>query len=289
MDAGKIQILLECLDEGSMMKAAEKLGYTPSGLTHMMDALERELGVQIIERGRYGIRLTESGEKLLPLMKDFAGAEQKLKCASRSLSQANSGIIRIGSYNSMARNWLPQIIGSFKDEYPDSQIEVVVLTRDSCYEALTSGQVDLLFACENEQYDYFFRPMKKDYYMAVLPKGIYSSENRKFKIKDFEKFPFIMPSYGKDKDVGNALKDNNVNPRQLSMYSDNAVIISMVSAGVGATILSEMVLRGYVVNADVLPLEPEVYRVIGLVYKSLDELTPAEKKFVEHVIKCAPT
>ena len=286
MDAGKVQILLDCLEEGSMMKAAEKLGYTPSGLTHMMDALERELGVQIIERGRYGIRLTAAGKELLPLLQNFAGAEQELLRASHRISLANSGLIRIGSYPSMARNWLPQIVGSFQEKHPDCRIEIVVHTREGCYDALKSGQVDLLFACQNEQYDYRFQPMKKDYYMAVLPKGSYKSDDGYFRIKDFEKFPFLMPSYGKDKDVGLALKNNGVEPRQLSVYSDNAVILSMVNGGMGATIMSEMVLRGLMVNADVLPLEPEVFRVIGLVYKCAAELTPAEKLFIEHVKDC---
>ena len=286
MDAGKVQILLDCLEEGSMMKAAEKLGYTPSGLTHMMDALERELGVQIIERGRYGIRLTAAGQELLPLLENFARAEQELLRSSHRISQVNSGLIRIGSYPSMARNWLPQIVSSFQEKHPDCRIEIVVHTREGCYDALKSGQVDLLFACQNEQYDYHFQPMKKDYYMAVLPKGSYKSEDGSFKIRDFENFPFLMPSYGRDKDVGLALKNNGVEPRQLSVYSDNAVIISMVNGGMGATILSEMVLRGLVVNADVLPLEPEVFRVIGLVYKCAGELTPAEKLFIEHVKGC---
>ena len=283
MDAGKVHILLDCLEEGSMMKAAEKLGYTPSGLTHMMDALERELGVQIIERGRYGIRLTEAGKELLPLLERFTQTEQEILRSARRINQANSGVIRIGSYPSMARNWLPQIISSFQEQHPDFRIEIVVHTREGCYDALKSGQVDLLFACQNEEYDYRFLPMKKDDYMAVLPKGSYQSEDGYFKIHEFEKFPFLMPSYGRDKDVGLALKQNGVEPRQLDVYSDNAVIISMVNAGMGATALAEMVLRGLVVNAEVLPIVPKVFRVIGLVYKSDAELTPAEKLFIEHV------
>lgn len=283
MDAGKVQILLDCLNEGSMMKAAERLGYTASGLTHMMDALERELDVQIIERGRFGIRLTAAGQELLPLLERFVDTQQDLLQASHRISQANSGLIRIGSYPSIARNWLPQIISSFQEKYPAFRIEIVVRSREGCYNALKTGQVDLLFACQNEHYDYHFQPMKHDYYMAVVPKGTYHSDSGFFHIKDFERFPFLMPSFGKDKNVVMALQDNGVEPRQLSVYSDNAVIISMVNGGMGATILTELVLRGLVVQSDVFPLQPAAYRVIGLVYKRASDLTPAEKLFIEHV------
>lgn len=288
MDAAKIRVLLECLETGSMMRAADKLGYTPSGLTHMMDALERELGVEIIERGRYGIRLTRAGERLLPLLQEFTEAEHRLLMASRRLGQEESEVIRIGSYPSMARNWLPQIVQSFKEQYPNSQPEIVVLNRPRSYEALKSGQVDMLFACQNEKYDFIFEPLKKDYYKAVLPKGSYTARDGCFDMKDFETRPFIMPSYGRDQDVAQALEEHDVHPKQMAAYADNPVIVGMVAGGMGVSMMSEMILRGFETEVDILPIRQEVYRVIGIVYQSMESLTAAEKCFLAHVKRQRP-
>ena len=66
MDAKKLEILMTAVDLGSFSKASEVVGYTQSGLTHLVDSLEREIGFPLIRRSYSGIALTEAGENLLP-------------------------------------------------------------------------------------------------------------------------------------------------------------------------------------------------------------------------------
>ena len=61
MDAKKLEILMTAADLGSFTKASEVVGYTQSGLTHMMDSLEREIGFPLLQRNHSGIQLTEQG------------------------------------------------------------------------------------------------------------------------------------------------------------------------------------------------------------------------------------
>ena len=63
MESKKLEALLMAVDLGSFTKAAEVMGYTQSGLTHMMNSLEREVGFTLLERGRGGVRLTKDGER----------------------------------------------------------------------------------------------------------------------------------------------------------------------------------------------------------------------------------
>lgn len=62
MDAKKVEILLEAVENGSMMGIAGQNGYTPSGLSHLLRRLEAELGVQLVERTNRGIALSENGQ-----------------------------------------------------------------------------------------------------------------------------------------------------------------------------------------------------------------------------------
>lgn len=64
MESKKLEALLMAVDLGSFTKAAEVLGYTQSGLTHMMNSLEKEVGFTLLERRRSGVRLTEEGERI---------------------------------------------------------------------------------------------------------------------------------------------------------------------------------------------------------------------------------
>ena len=62
MDINKVKVLIYAVDNGSLLTAATKLGYTQAGLTHMMNSLESELGVVLLHRGKFGVRLTEEGD-----------------------------------------------------------------------------------------------------------------------------------------------------------------------------------------------------------------------------------
>ena len=78
MDAKKLEILMTAVDLGSFSKASEVVGYTQSGLTHLVDSLEREIGFPLIRRSYSGIALTEAGENLLPDIRQFLQANATL-------------------------------------------------------------------------------------------------------------------------------------------------------------------------------------------------------------------
>ena len=56
---------------GSLKKVAAELGYTQSGVSHMISGLEQELGVPLLVRSKGGVTLTQAGERLMPLVTDM--------------------------------------------------------------------------------------------------------------------------------------------------------------------------------------------------------------------------
>ena len=89
MESKKLEALLMAVDLGSFTKAAEVLGYTQSGLTHMMNSLEKEVGFTLLERGRSGVRLTEEGERIAPAVREFLQANARLDRAGRLLAHGD--------------------------------------------------------------------------------------------------------------------------------------------------------------------------------------------------------
>lgn len=61
MDTKKLAALAAAVRLGSFTRAAEELGYTQSGLTHMMNSLEKDVGFPVLVRSRSGVRLTPAG------------------------------------------------------------------------------------------------------------------------------------------------------------------------------------------------------------------------------------
>ena len=79
MDSKKFEILMTAIDLGSFSKASEVVGYTQSGLTHMVDSLERDIGLTLVRRDHNGITLTKEGETLIPSIREFLRANAKLE------------------------------------------------------------------------------------------------------------------------------------------------------------------------------------------------------------------
>ena len=78
MDTFKIKAMLAAVRLGSLSKAAEEFNYTPSAFSHILTSLESELGVSLFVRSSSGVKLTEAGERLLPVFYAMEECEEKL-------------------------------------------------------------------------------------------------------------------------------------------------------------------------------------------------------------------
>ena len=79
METKKWAAMLTAAELGSFTRAAQKLGVTQSGLTHMMNALEKETGFPLLVRDRSGVRLTAAGERLLPAVREVIQSAARLE------------------------------------------------------------------------------------------------------------------------------------------------------------------------------------------------------------------
>ncbi len=122
MDVNKVKVLIQAVENGSLLATATKLGYTQAGLSHMMKSLESELGITLLQRGKFGIKLTDEGKRLMPLFKELAVID-KLE-TSRADLRAKASIIRVAAIASVIRTWLPDVMVSFNGSIGDIFFEI---------------------------------------------------------------------------------------------------------------------------------------------------------------------
>ena len=285
VDIKKLNILLSILETGSLLRSAEDLGYTASGLTYMMNAFEEDLGLKIIERGRFGVRLTPEGEQIMPLLRECSRCEENLRHRIRVINDHKSDVLRIGAYDSIARNWLPPLLNAFQGVTGPVGVEMFASNPFSLYEALEKSFVDLLFVGSVEKYPHKFTPLFDDHFKAVLPPDFDNKRRSYFPIQEFEGMPFLMPSFGIDFHVQGMLEKHGVSPAVLATKADDPVIISMVSNGMGASILSDLVLAGQKYNVQIKPLRPDEHRTLGIATRVQGSLPPLAKQFASFVKK----
>ena len=108
MNIQKYLALVKAVEYGSFTEAAAALHYTQSGISRMIGDLETEWGVSLLERGRGGVRLTSDGLKLLPQLQRICNEHEILLLQVDDLHDMQSGLIRIGTFSSVATHWLPK-------------------------------------------------------------------------------------------------------------------------------------------------------------------------------------
>ena len=281
MDSSKFFALLKAVEYGSLTRAAEELGYTQAGLTHMMNRLEKEIGITLLQRSKSGVALTSDGETLLPVIKNFTEQGLELEKAIKSIKENSDTVIRIASYASITNHWLPIIISNFRKDFPNVHFEINVGNLDEICHLVSNSEIDLGFTSKQDILHGDWIHLQNDRLMAVLPPD-FRTEGDTVPVSIFNNKQFFMPTYGFDYDIMKTLKCNNVSPTINRTSLDDATIVSMVSHGLGYTILPELVLKGMGGSFIAKPIEPYSYRELGILIKSKNTLSPTAHKFINY-------
>ena len=281
MDTKKYEAMVTAVNEGSFTRAAKRLGSTQSGLTHMMNALESEVGFRMLERGYFGIRLTPDGERIMPLVERFLAAAGQLEDEIRSINERANETVAIGAYASIATQWLPFILDRFRRECPGVQITVHDDRRPQLYAGVLGGRYDLAFTSEPKGEAVTWTPLHEDALVALLPKTAYDVQYSKYAVENFEGVQFLMPAFGNDADIVALLEQHNVHPVIQPTSTSNQALISMVAHGLGVSILSELTIRGYEQSIIALPLSPSYARTLGVITPKNTIVKPAVAQFIE--------
>ena len=282
MESKKLEALLMAVDLGSFTKAAEVLGYTQSGLTHMMNSLEKEVGFTLLERGRSGVRLTEEGERIAPAVREFLQANARLDSVIEQVASSRTEIIRFSAYASIAMHWLPGIIQRFREECPDVDVDIRMADHvDVPYELLAQGKMDAILVSPQDEGQYEWVHLADDPMFAVLPKDFDTQGMTAFPLAAFEARDFIMPSQGFDKDIMRIFNRIGVKPHILPTWVDDPTVISMVSHGLGVSMMTELTVRGRTDGVKLLPVEPASSRELGLAVRSLDAASDGLRHFID--------
>ena len=245
MEAKKLEILMTAVDLGSFSKASEVVGYTQSGLTHLVNSLEREIGFPLIIRSHNGISLTEQGKELVPAIRQFLQANANLENQIQTITRQQTETIRIAAYASMAMFWMPEILYRFRRICPKVDVDLRMVDNAlEPFELLQEGKTDVIFASRQSYRNCEWIPLYYELLYAILPKDYPLNGRKEFPLKEFEGQDFLMP-YGRfDIDVHAAFDRAGVKAKEQAVYVDDETVIRMVGKGLGISMMSEFMIRG---------------------------------------------
>lgn len=283
MSNPKYEALLRTVELGSLTKAAESLGYTQSGISHMLNALEKEWRLQLLIRDRSGIRLTSEGMQLLPYIRSVCNAERELGEETRRLHGLQAGLIRIGMFTSVAVHWLPTLIKTFHAEYPNIEFKLLHGDYDQIEDWIEEGLADCGFLRLPARSGLDVRYLKQDRLLIILPEDHPLAESDSFPVERLAEEPFILLDEGTTNEITDLFELHRIQPKVRFSAKDDYAIISMVESGLGISILPELLLHRTPYRVIRKELSIPAFRKLGIAMKTGKLPSPALSRFLEHL------
>ena len=143
MDTEKCKALLCTIETGSLSAAAEKLGYTPSGISRMMAALEADAGFPLLVRSRSGVTPTGECARLMPLFRALCNYGDQFEQSTSEIRGLETGVVTVGVSSGGYYRWLFQVISDFCRIYPKIEVRVLDGISSELTVAMDEHRADL--------------------------------------------------------------------------------------------------------------------------------------------------
>ncbi len=279
----KYLAFVRTVEKGSFTKAAEDLHYAQSSVSKMIADLEAEWDMILLERSKSGVCLTSAGEQLLPYLRKAICGYNELEGQILRMKGLETGIVRIGTFSSVAINWLPHVFSKLQRDYPGIEYEMLLGDYDEVEHWIDEGRVDCGFLRLPTAGEFDTISLTQDEYKVILPIGHPLAKKEVISMTDLEGQPFLLLEHGGKTEVSDLLNTSHVTPDIKFTTWEDFAIMSMVEKGLGIGILPDLILRRIPYRIEVRPLAVPYYRTIGLAMKNRKHLTSAVRKFMEYL------
>ena len=261
---------LKTIETGSITQAAAELGYTQSAVSRMIADLEEQWDVPLLTRNRSGIEISSEGTQLLPILQSIVKGQEELSFAVGELHGLQSGLIRVGAFTSMATGWMPLMIKSFHEKYPNIRFQIFNGEYNQIATWLRRGQIDcgfLALPCAKE-----FDPLRD---AECFPVSRLSDED------------FISLKEEQDYEINLFLEHLRQSPRIKFEVSSDFAILAMVECGLGISVVHDLILHPNRHGIIKKPLDEPYYRDIAIATSAAAQPSTITRMFCEHALEWA--
>lgn len=280
MDTEKCRALFEILKCGSFSAAADKMGYTPSGLSRMMSAMEEDAGFPLLIRNREGVRPTKECELMTPVYREFIAVDEKYRQTKSDVLGTQTGTVVVGTAYSIYYKWLSAVIADFKKEYPNIEVKVNDDRSTNLYRMIASQEIDFCIVSKRDG-DVSWHHLFYDPLVAIVSAESEWASRKSFPIKSFETETYIETFRGQDTDSARMFRKNQINPNTRFETDDIYASYRMVEAGLGVSLSNYIESKewGEWKSVNLIGLDPPQVVEIGIVTPTDTFISPAAKRF----------
>lgn len=278
MTLAQARALVAVAEARSFSEAALELGVSQAAVSSSIRELERDLGVRLLERGRFGARATAVGTSVVDQARAMVQAERTARQIAAQARGRVEGTVRVGVFHSVASYVLPAVIGELAHRYPGVRVEMVEPRDDTgepVLEALAASvrrrQCEATFlqlptggaAAELDEL-LVWELFEDDYVAMVSPAYRAAHADRAFRMRDLLHAPLIAnPDLPCGQRLLAHLRATVGSPANVLSVRDDVAITQMVEGGLGIGVLPRLSARSADATVELHPIEPRLTRTIA--------------------------
>ncbi|MGO3688840.1 LysR family transcriptional regulator [Psychroflexus sp. S27] len=280
MTIQQIKYFLELAKELHFWNTAEKVFISQSSLSRQIQALEDEIQIQLFDRNKRNVKLTDAGKFLKEHWTEKINEFDQLIRQAKKIDEGKSGTIAITYPGSISYNFLPNFLEVLRSKLPDLKIDLTEPTDENHEKLLLDYQTDLAFSrdkIKNANID--SQKLYSEPICFVVPKN---HKLAKGEVTDLNKEKFIISGLHQSTFYASLLRSwfskNELEPQTIIESDFGGMILNLVSKELGVSILPLSFQSAHVENVEFIEMEEKIDLYVNW---RKNELNNTIKKIIE--------
>lgn len=290
----RLRMLHEFARRGTITETATALHYTTSAVSQQLSALEREVGLELLEHVGRRVRLTETGRVLAAQAAEVLAAEERARLAVERAQEELTAELTVGVLATVGASLVPPTLALLSDRHPGVRVTTREVSPEEAVVAVRDGDLDLAFVL-----DYPDSPLSWDLALEstlvgieqlhlVVPRGQCVSGDP-VGLADLADRHWVAS--GTDTDFGRALlavcRVAGFEPHITHQVDEQATAMAMVAGGLGVTLVANLGLALRPEGVDVIPFRDPIMRRVLVLRRTAARQRPSEEAFVRAALDAA--
>ncbi|MDT0647344.1 LysR substrate-binding domain-containing protein [Zunongwangia sp. F260] len=242
MTITQLHYVLAVAEHKNFTKAAQKVFVTQPTLSMQIQKLEEELDIQIFDRSKKPIQLTETGQKIVHQARNIVNESDRIKDIVDQQKGYVGGIFKLGIIPTVMPTLLPLFITNFIKKYPKVKLKIEELNTDAIIEKLKEGHLDAAIAATPlEQEGIKENPLYYEPFVGYIPPSHRLNKKEKIAVSDLDLDDILLLQDGhcfKDGIINLCKVTRGTNDDHFQLESGSfETLISLANEGLGMTLL----------------------------------------------------
>jgi DNA-binding transcriptional LysR family regulator len=276
----QLKVLLAVADTGGFSLASQRLAMSQPSVSRAVASLEEELGVKLLTRRRGAVSLTNVGVQIAMHARGVLAHSEAIRQEAGQVTGSYGGHLRIGSLPSLSAELVSPILARFHERHPGTEVELFEAPDEDVLYWIRTRSVDVGLIARNPA-DLDVTHLRDTALLAVLPATHAEADRAAVPLAALELDPFVVPRNGFERVVAELFTAEGLAPRIEFEVSETSSAVAIVAAGLGVTVVPDLLPDDVPPTAVLRPLDPPVVLPLGLAVRAESDAPPAVTAFVD--------